>query len=54
VNFTAWPPNKEARMTTDEGSPNGQMIKGPPHICSFGFRHSFVIGHSAFVIYSWR
>src|SRR5438552_3008013 len=44
--------NDEARMTNDEGSPNAQITKQAPNVFStpFGFRHSFVIRHSSFVI----
>ena len=44
--------NNEAIMTNDEGSTNAQMTKqcSRRKLLAFGFRHSFVIGHSAFVI----
>src|SRR5882724_8687588 len=42
--------NDEARMTNDERSPNAQRRSWQPT----RFRHSFVIGHSSFVIFSWR
>jgi hypothetical protein len=43
--------NDEARMTNDEGSPNAQMTKGEWRFLGvLGFRHSFVIRHSTFVI----
>jgi hypothetical protein len=40
-------------MSNDEGNPNDQMTearRGSATISSFGFRHSFVIRHSGFVI----
>jgi 1-acyl-sn-glycerol-3-phosphate acyltransferase len=40
--------NDEAGMTNDEASPNVQMMKAHPW--ASGFRHSFVIRHSSFVI----
>src|ERR1700681_2954231 len=44
--------NDEAQMTNDETNPNGRMTKrrwqSSPR--SFGFRHSFVLRHSSFVI----
>jgi hypothetical protein len=44
--------NDEARMTNVERSSNAQMTKMRSGVCpsSFGFYHSFVIRHSAFVI----
>src|SRR5437868_15503160 len=46
-------PNDEARMTNDETSSNDQMTKMRFEIVSpFGFRHSFVLRHSTFVISS--
>jgi hypothetical protein len=44
--------NDEARMTNDERSLNVQMTKmrSEVYFSSFGFCHSFVIRHSAFVI----
>src|SRR5947199_9303988 len=37
-------------MTNVEGSPNAQMTKATADVSSFGFRHSFDIRHSSFVI----
>src|SRR5437868_8162013 len=44
--------NDEGQMSNDEGSPNEQMTK-QSRSCTwgFGFRHSFVIRHSCFVIF---
>src|SRR3984893_7758917 len=43
--------NDKARMTNDEISSNARMKKFRPKLWAwFGFRHSFVIRHSAFVI----
>jgi len=39
-------------MTNVEGSPNGYMSESALlFFSSFGFRHSFVIRHSSFVIF---
>ena len=40
--------NDEAQMTNDETRSNAQLRTSLP----FGFRHSFVIRHSAFVIFA--
>ena len=58
VSFTRDPSNKqtgvndEARMMNDEISSNSQMTNMESEVCrsSFGFRYSFVIRHSTFVI----
>jgi hypothetical protein len=43
--------NDECLMTNDELMPNGRMTKlHPVFDWLFVIRHSFVIGHSAFVI----
>jgi 1-acyl-sn-glycerol-3-phosphate acyltransferase len=39
-------------MTNDERNPNAQMTKATGDVSSFGFRHSFDIRHSSFVICS--
>jgi hypothetical protein len=38
-------------MTNDEGSPKVRMTKQHRRFSAFGFRHSFVITHSSFVIF---
>src|SRR5437763_13149336 len=44
--------NDEGPMSNDEGSPNEQMMKqSRSYTWGFGFRHSFVIRHSCFVIF---
>ena len=44
--------NVEAQMTNDELSSNSRMIslQSESFFSSFGFRHSFELRHSAFVI----
>jgi Outer membrane lipoprotein-sorting protein len=52
LSFNRYVPNDEARMTNDETNPNGRMTKPRRQgsARSFGFRHSFVLRPSAFVI----